>query len=122
MQSTRQQILDYLHRTHAGTVKDLAHELNLTTTGVRQHLAVLERDGLVSARAERGRVGRPAFMYRLTDKGEALYPKSYDLLANLLIEEVRQVAGADALQCILRRVSDRMAQQTRDRVEGKTLA
>ena len=47
---------------------------------------------------------------------------NYDLLANLLIEEVRRVAGADALQRILRRVSDRMAQESRDRIEGKTLA
>jgi predicted ArsR family transcriptional regulator len=121
MQATRQEILDYLHREHSGTVRDFARQLNLTPTGVRQHLTVLERDGLVAAREERGRVGRPAYIYSLTEKGEALYPKSYDVLANLLMEEVRHVAGSDALQQILRRVSDRMAQQSRDRVEGKSL-
>lgn len=122
MQATRQEILDYLHREHTGTVKDFARAFNLTPTGVRQHLTVLERDGLITAREERGRVGRPALVYSLTEKGEALYPKNYAALANLLMEEVRAVAGADALQRILRRVSDRMAQQCRDRVEGKSLA
>ena len=122
MQATRQEILDYLHREHSGTVKDFAGQFNLTPTGVRQHLTMLERDGLVVAREERGRVGRPALVYSLTDKGEALYPKNYAVLANLLMEEVRAVAGADALQRILRRVSDRMAQQSRDRTEGKSLA
>jgi predicted ArsR family transcriptional regulator len=122
MQATRQEILDYLHREHSGTVKDFARQLELTPTGVRQHLTVLERDGLISAHEERGRVGRPALVYSLTDKGEALYPKNYAALANLLMEEVRAVAGADVLQRILRRVSDRMAQQSRDRTEGKSLA
>jgi predicted ArsR family transcriptional regulator len=122
MQATRQEILDYLHREHRGTVKDFAAVLGLTPTGVRQHLTALERDGLVIAHEERGRVGRPAFVYTLTEKGEATYPKQYDVLANLLMEEVRTVAGAEVLQRILRRVSDRIAQQNRERVEGRTLA
>ena len=121
MQTSRQRILDFLHREHRGTVKDLARLLEMTPTGVRQHLAVLEHDGLVTAEVERGHVGRPAFVYRLTDAGEALFPKGYDVLVNLLMEEIRQVAGADILQRILRRVADRMAQQNRDRVDGKAL-
>ena len=63
MQATRQEILDHLHREHRGTVKDFAAFLGLTPTGVRQHLTSLERDGLITAREERGRVGRPAFVY-----------------------------------------------------------
>lgn len=122
MQATRQDILDYLHRMHTARVKDLAEEFRLTPTGVRQHLAVLERDGLVASREERGKVGRPAHVYALTEKGEGRYPKGYDMLANLLMDEVRSVAGTDALQRILRRVSDRMAGQYKDRTEGKTLA
>jgi DeoR family suf operon transcriptional repressor len=121
MQSTRQQILNHLHRERSGSVKELALLLAMTTTGVRQHLAILEREGLIVAEADRGHVGRPAFIYRLTDTGEALYPKQYDVLANLLMEEIRQVAGADILQRILRRVADRMAQQQRERVEGKSI-
>lgn len=121
MQATRQLILDQLHREHIATVKDFVQTLGLTPTGVRQHLAVLARDGLVEAQPERGHVGRPAYTYRLTETGEALFPKNYDELANLLMEEIRQVAGADILQRILRRVSDRMAQQNRERVEGRAL-
>ncbi|MFN8557621.1 MAG: winged helix-turn-helix transcriptional regulator [Dehalococcoidia bacterium] len=121
MQATRQEILDYLHREGRGTVRDLSRLLGLTFTGVRQHLTVLERDGMVQAREERGRVGRPAFVYTLTEKGEALFPKNYDTLANLLIEELRAAAGADALQRVLRRISARMAEQRLDRVEGRPI-
>jgi predicted ArsR family transcriptional regulator len=49
MQPTRQQIIDLLHREHSSSVRTLAGTLSMTATGVRQHLAVLEREGLVAA-------------------------------------------------------------------------
>jgi len=122
MQSTRQQILDHLHQQRSATVKELGRRLSMTATGVRQHLDILEREGLVVAEPERGHVGRPAFLYHLSEQGEALYPKRYDLLVNLLMEEIRQVAGADVLQRILRRVADRMAQQQHDRFDGLSVS
>jgi len=122
MQVTRQRILDHLYRERRATVKELANVLGMTPTGVRQHLAILEREGLVHGSEARGRVGRPAHVYSLSARGEALYPKNYDVLANMLIEELRALAGPEALQRVLQRVSARMAEQQRDRVEGKELA
>jgi predicted ArsR family transcriptional regulator len=122
MQATRRQILDYLHEHGSGTVRDLTRLLGLTATGVRQHLTLLERDGLVEAHEERGHVGRPAHVYRLTEPGETLYPRNYDMLANLLIEEVRAMSGAEALQRLLRRVSTRMAEQYEAGMQGMSLA
>jgi predicted ArsR family transcriptional regulator len=122
MQATRQQILDYLRRQGRATVKDLDAHLGLTSTGVRQHLTVLEREGLVEAQQERGHVGRPALVYRLTTKGDAIYPKKYDQLANVLLEEVRDLAGSQALQTLLRRVAGRFADPYQARLDGKPLA
>ncbi len=121
MQATRQQILDYLRRNARATIKELDAHLALTSTGVRQHLTVLEREGLVEANEERGHVGRPALVYRLTEEGDALYPKAYDELANILLEEVREVAGGEALQNLLRRAATRFAEPYRERLEGKSL-
>ena len=122
MQATRQQILDFLRRNGRATVKDLDSHLGLTSTGVRQHLTVLEREGLVEAHEERGHVGRPALVYQLSDKGDSLYPQKYDQLANILLEEVREVAGGQALHTLLRRVALRFAGSYADRLEGKSLA
>src|SRR4051794_21962147 len=115
MQASRQQILEHLHHHGRSTVKKMAGLFGLTPTGVRQHLAVLERDGLIEAEEQRGRVGRPAFVYQLTERGEASFPTNYAMLANLLLEELRSMAGADALQRLLRRVSSRMAECYGDR-------
>jgi predicted ArsR family transcriptional regulator len=121
MQETRQAILDFLRRENHATVKELADVMGLTPTGVRQHLTLLERDGLIEASEERGRVGRPALIYRLTDRGEALFPKNYDLLANLLLEELRANNSGEEFQEAVRRIAFRMAGPFLPRVEGMAL-
>jgi len=121
MQSTRQQILEYLQRHGRGTVKELGLLLGLTSTGIRQHLTVLERDGLVDAREERGRVGRPTLVYSLTEKADSLFPKTYDVLANVLLEEIRSTQGNEKLHQLLQNVAHRLADTYTERVEGKPL-
>jgi predicted ArsR family transcriptional regulator len=121
IQATRQQILVYLQRHGRATVKELGSLLGLTSTGIRQHLTVLERDGLVDAHEERGRVGRPTLVYSLTEKADSLFPKTYDALAADLIEEIRSSQGNERLQELLHRVAERMAAPYADRVQGKRL-
>lgn len=122
MQSTRQQILEYLQRQGRATVKELGRLLGLTSTGIRQHLTVLERDGLVNAHEERGRVGRPTLVYSLTEKADALFPKSYDLLAAVLLQEIRASEGKEKLHQLLHRVAARLAMPHLERVGGRPLA
>ncbi len=121
MQSTRQHILEYLQRQGRATVKELGNLLGLTSTGIRQHLTVLERDGLVDAREERGRVGRPTLVYSLTDKADALFPKTYDALAAVLLEEIRCSQGKERLHELLHKVAERMAAPYAERTEGRPL-
>src|SRR5207247_6479624 len=90
MQSTRLRILEYLQRNGRATVKELGQLLGLTSTGIRQHLTVLERDGLVAVREERGRVGRPNLVYSLTDEADAVFPRTYDVRASVLRAEDRR--------------------------------
>jgi predicted ArsR family transcriptional regulator len=122
LQSTRQQILEYMQRNGRATVKELGGLLGLTSTGIRQHLTVLERDGLVDAHEERGRVGRPTLVYSLTDKADALFPKRYDMLAGVILEEIRAQDGNEKLHQVLHRVAGRLASPYSERVQGKPLA
>ena len=121
MQTTRQQILDYLRRHGRGTVKELSQLLSLTSTGIRQHLTVLERDNLVEAREERGRVGRPTLVYSITVTADDLFPKAYDQLVNVLLEEMRATAGNQELYQMLQRVAQRLAEPHLDAVNGQPL-
>lgn len=121
MQATRQDILEYVRRHGEATVRDLAQTLHLTATGIRQHLTILEREGLVAVRETRGRVGRPALVYSLTPAGSALFPSRYDDLSNLLLDEIRAIAGSKGLQSVLMRVAARSAEPYEPRLKGKRL-
>ena len=121
MQATRQDILDLLRRRSQATVREIGGELGLTATGIRQHLTVLERDGLVASREERGHVGRPALVYSLSPEGDALYPKKYDELANALIEEARSILGPQALAQLMKSVANRFSAPHAARLAGKPL-
>jgi predicted ArsR family transcriptional regulator len=110
-----------MQRQGRATVKELGALLGLTSTGIRQHLTVLERDGLIGAREERGRVGRPTLVYSLTDKADALFPKRYDMLASVILEEIRSEDGNEKLHQILNKVASRLASPHVERVEGRPL-
>lgn len=116
MQATRQAILDYLRAHREATVRTLSEHLGLTFTGVRQHLAVLEREQLVTTRDRRGRVGRPALVYYLTEAGEQLYPKAYDRLAVALIGAIGSQPGGYAE--VIEQAAERLAAPLRDHVSG----
>lgn len=121
MQATRRDILEYIQRQGQATVKELGKALGLTSTGVRQHLTVLERDGFIQTHEKRGRVGRPALVFTLTEKARALFPKRYDSLAIVLLDEIISTDGSPQVYQMLRRVAGRMADVHRERVEGKGL-
>ena len=129
MQTTKSQILGLLKRRGGSTVEELASSLGLARMTVRQHLATLERDDLVTAREVRRATGRPHFLYTLTDKGEETFPKSYDRLADMIIDEVALLDGSEIeglspiekKSLLFRKLAHRLAQQYAPRVEGRPL-
>src|SRR5215471_4220558 len=108
--STRGQIIALLRRS-SRTVDELGQELNLTHTAVRAHLAALERDGLVMQRSERRGSGKPSSVYDLTEASEYLFPKSYSLYLDQLLEVLDERKPADEVDTLLREVGRRIAAQ-----------
>ena len=92
------------------TIGQLAPLLGLTGEAVRQQLLLLHREGWVELAVDRetvrGRTGRPATVYRLTDAGQHLFPKHYDALAVAVIDAVAEELGMDAAVKVLARVSN----------------
>src|SRR5919201_3462641 len=120
--STRERILVLLRRHGRLSAPRLADLLQLTTVGVRRHLALLERDGLVTAQVEKPRRGRPTAVYRLTDAGLETFPRHYDELALQALAFLRDRDDAATLHQFLAWRNERLAASYADRVEGATLA
>lgn len=95
----QQDLLKALLRSKGGlTVVELAERLGITSNAVRQHLAALENEGLVTHGESRPSGGRPEQLYVLTAAGQELFPRHYSWFAQLVVESIRQEAGPEALR------------------------
>ncbi|WP_068635407.1 helix-turn-helix transcriptional regulator [Thauera butanivorans] len=95
---TRQrELLKLLLRSKGGlTVVELSARLGISSNAVRQHLAALENEGLVAHGESRPSGGRPEQLYVLTAAGKELFPRQYSWFAQLVVESMKQEAGAEA--------------------------
>src|SRR5215203_4777250 len=90
---TRERVVVLLRRHGRLSAPQLAELLELSSVGLRRHLALLERDGLVSSVVEKPKRGRPTAVYRLTDAGLETFPRHYDEVAR---EALAFLKGQDA--------------------------
>ena len=126
-------VLVELLRTNGQTgVGDLASALRVTATAVRQRLERLMREGIVTREvvfqaADGGasgarRRGRPAHVYRLTEKGTRTGGDNFRDLAVVLWSEIRRVESPEVRRGLLSRVGSAMAGLYQGQVAEGTLA
>jgi len=108
--ASRREILQALKKRGEMGAEELAAQLGLTTSGVRQHLAGLTADGLVDHRSVREGPGRPRHCYHLTTAADSLFPRAYSDLTN----ELLGYAAAEE-PALIERVFEKRRQR---RVEG----
>lgn len=116
--STRMEVLELLRRKGRLSAETIAGDLGLTTNAVRQHLTNLERDGLVVSQPERSGRGRPSHQFALTERADAVFPKRYGQLATMVLQEVQEMGGPDALDEIFARVATRHAGAIEHELKG----
>jgi predicted ArsR family transcriptional regulator len=112
-ESTRGRVVTLLRRSEH-TVEELARALGLTDNGVRAHLAVLERDGIVRQRGSVRRSsggGKPAYVYELTEEAEDLFPKAYEPALRRLLDVLSERLGSEESEALLRSVGRRLAEE-----------
>jgi predicted ArsR family transcriptional regulator len=118
--ATRQQILELLRRNGQMTAAELSEALGIGAVGVRQHLALLERDDMIGAVGVRRGVGRPSHLYALTRSGEAIFPRRYDRLAVDAIEFVEQTGGPQAVDQLFAIRREKLRAQFEPRLVGRS--
>ncbi len=89
----RAQILVEIKKLQPVTAKQLSSVFGVSANAVRRHLKELELDGSVAYRREQRGLGAPAFAYRLTAQGEALFPNRYEAALKDLLQHVEERAG-----------------------------
>ena len=117
--NTRKKILLVLKKCGSMSVDDLSRELNITPMGVRQHLLILERNGVVEYITKKHGVGRPGFLYKLTETADGLFPKAYMEFAMDLLTDIEENDGREKMDSIFRRRKDRALDEKIKMLSGK---
>ena len=116
--STRMEVLELLRRRGRSSAEIIASDLGVTPNAVRQHLTNLERDGFVVSHPERSGRGRPSLLFSLTERADSVFPKRYGQLATMVLQEVQEMGGPEALDEIFARVATRHASAIEPALEG----
>src|SRR5215471_20598999 len=103
------QILKILQQQGPLSIKAIEAALGVTTTAVRQQLMTLMTADMVTAATVREKRGRPHAVYRLAEKGQALFARGYEELALALLEEVLQLPDPETVRQLLHRISTRLS-------------
>src|SRR6266542_2060737 len=116
--STRMEVLELLRRKGRSSAETIANDLGVTANAVRQHLTNLEREGLVVSQPERSGRGRPSLLFALTERADSVFPKRYGQLASMVLQEVQEMGGPDALDEVFARIAGRHAEAIERDISG----
>jgi DeoR family suf operon transcriptional repressor len=118
----RGQLLVELKRAHRSTAKELAAKLGISLNAVRHHLKELETETLVEYERQHRGVGAPAFAYRLSAAGEALFPRRYEATLTELLDYVVEREGRATAVAVLEARYDALTRRLQNELAGATPA
>ncbi|MCU1455478.1 MAG: putative transcriptional regulator [Acidimicrobiales bacterium] len=118
---TRRALLIALKRQGSASADELATELGITVSAVRQHLAALGDAGLVTHDEVRAGPGRPRHAHRCTPAAVELFPRAYGELTTELLAYVED-EDPEMLGRMFERRRRRRVQRAATRMAGLDLA
>lgn len=80
---------------------EVASLLNMTSMGARQHMELLEKNGLLEHYFVSSGRGRPKKKWLLTQRGQSQFPDSHSALIVNLLDHMQQQFGSDALEQLI---------------------
>lgn len=121
MSQTRRQILIALKQQGGMTADELAQHLDISAVAVRRHLANLERDRLVEHKQVKRPIGRPGYVYHLSEPANLLFPSGYHHLATQMLRAIKGMFGQEAIDMIFQERRLEMERVYGARIDGHSL-
>lgn len=103
----KKELLDLIKHRGQITIDESVEEVDLAKTTLREHFTQLERDGYIERSYERSGRGRPSLRFRLTPKGNALYPSYEPQMMRELITFLKGEGKEELLETFFRNFWDR---------------
>jgi predicted ArsR family transcriptional regulator len=113
-------ILKHLQQFGACSMKEMISALGVTRTAVRQPLATLMAQGLVTSGFVREGRGRPPLVYQLSDKARKLASPWLESLALVMLEEMLEPGASANGAPPSKRLSLQLGHHYTTHLDGKT--
>ena len=114
---SQDRIMQRLKTRGPQSVKILSKQLDMTTMGVRQHLAELESKGLVGqTQEERQTRGRPVHLWKLSAAGHGRFPDTHSQTTIEIIDVIRSTLGEQSLNQLIEQRSEEIEAQYREQL------
>ncbi|MGB3514614.1 MAG: iron-sulfur cluster biosynthesis transcriptional regulator SufR [Microcoleaceae cyanobacterium] len=107
--STKHEILQYLMKRTQATALELAESLEISPQAIRRHLKDLEAEELIRYKSVQTGMGRPQYIYELTNQGRDRFPHNYDEFAVSFLDTLAETIGYDQLTQVLHKQWQRKA-------------
>jgi DeoR family suf operon transcriptional repressor len=114
----RGEVLLHLKHGQPLTARELARRLGVSLNAVRHHLKELEAERLVQYERENRGVGAPVFLYRLSEAGEALFPRRYQEALNGLLDRLVEREGREVTVGLLQSYFGSLALRLADELKN----
>jgi predicted ArsR family transcriptional regulator len=116
--STKQKIILLLKKNELMTVAELSKQMGITPMAVRQHLMSLEKKNLIKYDVKKYGIGRPVFLYKLTETADSIFPKSYGKFISDILLAVEKLDGKKKVDKIFRARKERLLAETEKELAG----
>ncbi len=117
--STRKNIIQLLKKNSGMSIEELSKNIKITPMGVRQHLLALEKKGIVSYVSRRQGIGRPGFIYMLTEASNDYFPSTYDNFSLGMLRDIKKHEGPEKIQKIFSWRKERLLKMNREALKDR---
>jgi len=118
--TTKEEIIQLLKVKGEHTVAELAEALEITEMAIRRHLSKLENDELIYSKMVRQHVGRPTYLYGLSQKGEDTFPKEYKQFAIEILDDLARMDDEKILRYVLQARTKRTEEQLKKKISNQS--
>jgi predicted ArsR family transcriptional regulator len=106
--TTKQKIMDILLEGPR-SLGEITDKLQIQKSAVRVHLESLQSEKTVESHFRIERLGRPRKIYSLTENGQELFPRKYDLILSLILKKISETNGQEQARKLIESVADDIA-------------
>jgi len=119
--SAKRGILRHLKRTPDASLAEIARMSGISKVAALRHLQELEAERWIERSYRRGRVGRPAVCFRLTDGSDRLFPQGYGEISHYALAFIERRLGRPAVAELLQERAHEVVDRNRSRLASGDL-